>query len=54
MSCLSRVTINQREIGALVDLGAVKLIELLDLVGIKPGWGKYKGHKPHFDQSAQR
>lgn len=31
---LSRATINQLENGALVDLGATKLIALLDLVGI--------------------
>lgn len=31
---LSRATINQLESGALVDLGAAKLIALLDLVGI--------------------
>ena len=31
---LSRVTINQLENGALVDLGATKLIALLDLVGV--------------------
>ena len=32
---LSLATINQLESGALVDLGATKLIALLDLVGIK-------------------
>ena len=31
---MSRATINQLENGALVDLGATKLIALLDLVGI--------------------
>ena len=34
MSGLSRATINQLEGGSLVDLGAAKLIALLDLVGI--------------------
>lgn len=34
LSGLSRATINQLETGALVDLGAAKLIALMDLVGI--------------------
>lgn len=34
MSGLSRATINQLEGGSLVDLGAAKLIALLDLIGI--------------------
>ena len=34
MSGLSRVTINHLENGVLVDLGATKLIALLDLVGL--------------------
>jgi transcriptional regulator with XRE-family HTH domain len=34
LSGLSRATINQLETGALVDLGATKLIGLLDLLGV--------------------
>jgi hypothetical protein len=37
MSGLSRATINQLETGSLVDLGATKLIALLDLVGPELG-----------------
>ena len=36
---LSRATINQLESGSLVDLGAAKLIALLDLVGLDLGAG---------------
>lgn len=35
LSGLSRATINQLETGALVDLGAAKLIALLDLLGLR-------------------
>lgn len=45
MSGLSRATINQLENGSLVDLGAAKLIALLDLVGIFLNAGAHKGHK---------
>ena len=34
LSGLSRATVNQLETGALVDLGAAKLIALLDLLGL--------------------
>lgn len=34
MSGLSRATINQLETGAIVDLGAAKLIAMLDLLGL--------------------
>lgn len=34
LSGLSRATINQLETGAIVDLGAAKLIALLDLLGV--------------------
>ena len=42
LSGLSRATINQLENGALVDLGAVKLIALLDLVGVSLDAGTRK------------
>jgi len=45
MSGLSRATINQLEGGTLVDLGAAKLIALLNLVGIKLDAGASKGHQ---------
>ena len=45
MSGLSRATINQLETGSLVDLGAAKLIALLDLVGIDLDAGARKGQK---------
>ena len=44
MSGLSRATINQLETGSLVDLGAAKLIALLDLVGLNLDAGTRKGH----------
>ena len=44
MSGLSRTTINQLETGSLVDLGAAKLIALLDLVGLNLDAGSRKGH----------
>jgi transcriptional regulator with XRE-family HTH domain len=53
MSGLSRATINQLENGSLVDLGAAKLIALLDLVGINLDVGTVKGHK-HALQSVSR
>lgn len=53
MSGLSRATINQLENGALVDLGAAKLIALLDLVGINLDAGTGKGHK-HALQSVSQ
>jgi len=43
MSGLSRATINQLERGSLIDLGAAKLITLLDLVGFKLDAGTRKG-----------
>ena len=39
MAGLSRVTINQLENGNLPDLGAVKLMTLLDLLGVELGTG---------------
>ncbi|MBK7051949.1 MAG: helix-turn-helix transcriptional regulator [Rhodoferax sp.] len=53
MSGLSRATINQLETGSLVDLGAAKLIALLDLVGINLDAGTRKGHK-HALQSVSQ
>lgn len=53
MSGLSRATINQLETGSLVDLGAAKLIALLDLVGIKLDAGTRKGQK-HALQSVSQ
>ena len=44
MSGLSRATINQLETGSLVDLGAAKLIALLDLVGLNLDAGARRGH----------
>jgi transcriptional regulator with XRE-family HTH domain len=44
MSGLSRATINQLETGSLVDLGAAKLIALLDLVGLNLAADTRKGH----------
>jgi transcriptional regulator with XRE-family HTH domain len=41
MSGLSRATINQLETGSLVDLGAAKLIALLDLVGLNLAAGTH-------------
>lgn len=43
MSGLSRATINQLETGSLVDLGASKLIALLDLVGVNLDAGTRPG-----------
>lgn len=45
MSGLSRATINQLETGSLVDLGAAKLITLLDLVGINLDADTRKGRQ---------
>jgi transcriptional regulator with XRE-family HTH domain len=45
MSGLSRATVNQLEGGSLVELGAAKLIALLDLVGLRLDAGTRKGHK---------
>jgi len=45
LSGLSRATINQLEGGTLVDLGAAKLIALLNLVGITLDAGASKGHQ---------
>lgn len=45
LSGLSRVTINQLETGALVDLGATKLIALLDLVGVNLDADTRKGQQ---------
>lgn len=53
MSGLSRATINQLETGSLVDLGAAKLIALLDLLGIKLDAGTRKGH-PHALKSVSQ
>ena len=47
MSGLSRATINQLETGSLVDLGAAKLISLLDLVGINLDGALPKEITPH-------
>jgi transcriptional regulator with XRE-family HTH domain len=53
LSGLSRATINQLETGALVDLGAAKLIALLDLVGINLDAGTRKGQQ-HALQSVSQ
>jgi transcriptional regulator with XRE-family HTH domain len=53
MSGLSRATINQLETGSLVDLGAAKLIALLDLVGLNLDAGTRKGHE-HALQSVSQ
>ncbi len=53
MGGLSRATVNQLENGSLVDLGAAKLIGLLDLVGINLDAGTRKGHK-HALQSVSQ
>ena len=53
MSGLSRATINQLEGGSLVDLGAAKLIALLDLVGINLDAAARKGHS-HALQSVSQ
>jgi transcriptional regulator with XRE-family HTH domain len=45
MSGLSRATINQLETGSLVDLGAAKLISLLDLVGLNMDARTRKGRE---------
>ncbi len=45
LSGLSRATINQLETGSLVDLGAAKLIALLDLLGIRLDAGTRQGHQ---------
>jgi transcriptional regulator with XRE-family HTH domain len=50
---LSRATINQLESGALADLGAAKLIALLDLVGINLDAGARKGQQ-HALQSVSQ
>lgn len=44
LSGLSRATVNQLENGTLVDLGAAKLIALLDLVGISLDAGARTAH----------
>lgn len=53
LSGLSRATINQLETGSLVDLGATKLIALLDLVGINLDAGTRHGHQ-HALQSVSQ
>ena len=53
MSGLSRATINQLETGSLVDLGAAKLIALLDLVGISLDAGTPKGHQGALQSVSQ-
>jgi transcriptional regulator with XRE-family HTH domain len=53
MSGLSRATINQLEGGSLVDLGAAKLIALLDLVGINLDAGMRKGHQGALQSVSQ-
>jgi transcriptional regulator with XRE-family HTH domain len=53
LSGLSRVTINQLENGALVDLGIAKLISLLDLVGINLDAGTRKGHMHALESVSQ-
>jgi transcriptional regulator with XRE-family HTH domain len=53
MSGLSRATINQLETGALVDLGAAKLISLLDLVGIMLDAGAHKGREKALQSVSQ-
>ena len=53
MSGLSRATINQLEGGSLVDLGAAKLIALLDLVGISLDAGARKGQQGALQSVSQ-
>jgi transcriptional regulator with XRE-family HTH domain len=53
MSALSRATINQLETGSLVDLGATKLIALLDLVGINLDAGTRKRHNHALQSLSQ-
>ena len=53
MSGLSRATINQLETGSLVDLGATKLIALLDLVGINLDAGTRKGQRGALQSISQ-
>lgn len=50
---LSRATINQLETGALVDLGATKLMALLDLVGLTLDAGVRQGQQ-HALQSVSQ
>lgn len=53
LSGLSRATINQLETGSLVDLGAAKLIALLDLVGINLDAGTRQGHQNALQSVSQ-
>ena len=53
MSGLSRATINQLETGSLVDLGAAKLIVLLDPVGINLHAGTREGHNHALESISQ-
>lgn len=53
LSGLSRATINQLETGSLVDLGASKLIALLDLVGINLDAGRRPGHTDALQLASQ-
>ena len=53
MSGLSRATINQLETGSLVDLGAAKLIGLLNLVGIDLDALARKGHNHALESVSQ-
>lgn len=53
MSGLSRVTINHLENGVLVDLGATKLIALLDLVGLDLQAGA-RSHSKHALQAVSQ
>ncbi len=53
MSGLSRATINQLEMGSLVDLGAAKLIALLELVGLNLDAGARKGHQGALQSVSQ-
>ncbi len=49
----SRASINQLETGTLIDLGAAKLIALLDLVGLNLNAGTRKGQE-HALQSVSQ
>ncbi|MES2946934.1 MAG: helix-turn-helix domain-containing protein [Pseudomonadota bacterium] len=53
MSGLSRATINQLETGSLVDLGAAKLIALLDLVGVHLDAGTRQGRTDALQLASQ-
>jgi transcriptional regulator with XRE-family HTH domain len=53
MSGLSRATINQLERGSLVDLGASKLMALLEMLGFYLDAGACKGHHDALQSVSQ-